>query len=65
MTTTNLCEACHRSTTTFTGAGKPDHNQVTGTCQHCHDGRIAKGKSNGHPNTNGKDCGACHNTRSF
>ncbi|MEQ1494817.1 MAG: hypothetical protein ABL912_03535 [Novosphingobium sp.] len=61
--TTNVCESCHRSTTSFASVNM-NHSAVAGRCDSCHNGTIAEGKPRDHPTTT-QDCGACHNTRNW
>ena len=59
--TTNLCELCHTSTTSWTVA-QVDHTQVLETCASCHDGsglRARNGKSPRHIVTTAA-CDTCH-----
>lgn len=66
--TSNVCEDCHRSTTTFAGATGKDHTGITGNCVSCHNGTTATGKLQG-PNkrhlATTNVCESCHNTSSF
>lgn len=67
--TSNVCEDCHRSTTSFSGATGKDHTGITGNCVSCHNGTTAKGKLQGpnrsHLLATTNVCEACHNTSSF
>ena len=47
ITTTTVCEACHRPTV-WTPVTRVDHLQVLGTCVSCHNGTTATGKSATH-----------------
>jgi hypothetical protein len=63
IATSNMCETCH------TPLGWPitpqvDHLEVFGDCSGCHNGVLAVGKSEFHPQTNA-ECDECHNTASF
>jgi hypothetical protein len=63
------CEGCHRSTTswlTVTFAHSPANAVGTGTCDTCHNGTLAKGKSPTHvPVTTGvARCDSCHRSQS-
>jgi len=60
--TTSSCDVCH---TTRSWDAKMDHAAAGitiggGTCTSCHDGRYAKGLSNGHIPTGGVQCDVCH-----
>jgi len=59
----NLCEACHSAGNTWVPL-TVDHDEVTTTCQQCHDGTVATGKDADHLDTNG-DCGLCHSTQQW
>jgi hypothetical protein len=71
LTTTNVCNACHRSTILWSRVSRVDHNEIPngqvggGQCFNCHNGGVAGGKNPGHipsPNV----CDICHlNTRSW
>ena len=61
-----VCENCHKSTTTWTGA-KVDHSTFTvaTNCASCHNGTSATGKSATHIPVGATNCIACHNTTAF
>lgn len=54
---TDLCEACHKGTNSFSVVPKVDHDEVIGTCSSCH----LKDKSPSHLQTT-QECDVCHNT---
>lgn len=63
------CEGCHRSTAswlTVTFAHSPANAVGTGTCDTCHNGSVARGKSPTHvPVTTGvARCDSCHRSQS-
>ena len=51
------------NTNTWLGAGF-DHSNITGTCNSCHNGSTATGKTPGHFITT-LDCVRCHNTNQW
>jgi hypothetical protein len=63
------CDVCHTNVTFRPSIFS--HSGITGNCASCHDGSGnnvaagARGMTATHPATNGKDCGACHNTVNF
>ena len=58
--TTQGCDSCH-TTQTFTGARFTHTGVAPGTCQTCHNGFMAPGKSAGHIATQAS-CDSCHRT---
>lgn len=61
---TQGCESCH-NTRSFSGARFSHAGVARGSCQGCHDGRLASGKHNGHMATTAT-CDSCHrSTRSW
>ncbi|MFX7784675.1 hypothetical protein ABTJ92_20860, partial [Acinetobacter baumannii] len=62
--TTQPCEACHKSTSSFAGAGF-NHAGITSGCASCHNGTAALGKPATHIATT-QPCETCHHsTTSF
>jgi hypothetical protein len=72
LPTTNLCQACHAGTTTWTPltAAQVDHAQVIGTCTTCHgsarvlDSLTTTIKPPGHLTTT-SECSLCHSTQAW
>jgi len=65
LSTSNDCQLCHTSTTSWIGA-IVNHAAVTGSCVHCHNGST-KGRAlpSGHcAIAAGVDCAACHGSTS-
>jgi len=63
IATSNDCFACH-STAAWVPVIVVDHSQVLGTCDTCHNGATALGKTANHINTSAV-CEACHSTISW
>lgn len=64
-TTTNVCDACHITTSWVAIILPMDHTQIAGTCVTCHVlGGVATAKSVAHPSTTNL-CDACHTTTSW
>jgi hypothetical protein len=61
--TTQGCDSCH-NTQTFAGARFTHTGVVPGTCQSCHNGLMAPGKSAGHIATQAS-CDSCHRTSAW
>jgi hypothetical protein len=62
ISSTDLCDACHQpfpANWAPVAAVAVDHNQVLGTCETCHNGIVASGKSAQHISTT-NICEACH-----
>lgn len=63
VVTTSQCDSCHKSTSTWATAAKPDHASimppVAGRCSNCHDNVSAIGKPINHIPTTGQ-CDTCH-----
>lgn len=57
------CRDCH-STATFAGGSWVHDGTTAGTCDTCHNGTDAEGKSGGHFSTN-VQCDVCHTTNSW
>ena len=62
INSTDVCDACHNTSTWITVS--VDHNHVIGTCESCHDGVIARGKGANHMVTT-QPCDVCHTTTSW
>ena len=58
LPTTQSCELCHASKTSFLGA-LMNHTGITSGCQTCHNGITAQGQISGHIAT-AADCVTCH-----
>jgi len=56
--TTQACDTCHKSTTTFVGAAF-NHTGIVSGCATCHNGSTARGKSASHVPTT-QPCETCH-----
>ncbi len=63
IATSNSCQSCH-TPQGFNIIPFTDHREVFGLCSECHNGIVATGKSEFHPQTEA-ECDSCHNTRSF
>jgi hypothetical protein len=71
MNTSNNCNACHGSTTSWTASVNMDHAETTAVCSACHDGLhlpavgrpATVGGGGPHPATG--ECNVCHNTTSW
>ncbi|MBL8359230.1 MAG: hypothetical protein JNN18_01970, partial [Rubrivivax sp.] len=65
-TVTGTCEACHKSTTTWSGA-KVDHSTFNDTtvCSSCHNGTAATGKSATHIPSGSTNCYTCHSVTTW
>ena len=64
--TSASCDTCHTSMSSWVKISNFDHKGVVkGTCESCHNGSKARGKSPTHLPTNGAACDACHSTASF
>ncbi len=63
VSTTSQCDSCHKSTTTWATAAKPDHASiqpsVVNRCSDCHNNVAAIGKPVNHVPTTGQ-CDTCH-----
>jgi len=63
IASSDVCQACHQPYPLGwipVPSAAVDHSQVLGTCESCHDGIIARGKSPTHLATNNA-CDVCHN----
>lgn len=59
----NTCETCHTEFA-WIPVQRVDHYEVIGSCQSCHNNRVAAGKPRNHIPTNA-DCDVCHRTSVF
>lgn len=63
INTTDDCESCHQAGR-WDNVMIVDHFAVLGSCESCHNGRVALGKNTGHVESNNV-CDDCHRTISF
>ena len=61
INSSNNCDECHNTTSTWGQVDQVDHGAVTGNCSSCHNGTIATGKHQTHI-ASSNTCDDCHTT---